>query len=186
MAADKSRKIFYSMGEVAEMLDVSTTTIRFWESRFTILKPHRNKKGNRLFTATDLDNLKIIYHLVKERGMTLEGASKAIRDNRDDILRKAEIVERLLTVKSMLLEIKQELGLEDDQTLVDDEQVVIQPSVIEAASTEKAEKAEEAENKEEKAEDEQKEETIEKEEAQEEDNSISYEKEIIVQEQTLF
>lgn len=119
MSEKKPQRIYHTMGEVAEMLDISTTTIRFWESRFPILKPRRNRKGNRLFSPTDLENLKLIYHLVKEQGMTLEGAKKAINDNRDEILRKAEIIERLLGVKAMLLEIKQELDDDSDYTLVD-------------------------------------------------------------------
>ena len=72
-------KLFYSMGEVAEMFDVNTSLIRHWESQFSILRPKRNKKGNRLFSPEDVENLKMIYHLVKERGMTLEGAKKALR-----------------------------------------------------------------------------------------------------------
>ena len=67
------------MGEVAEMFDVNTSLIRHWESQFSILRPKRNKKGNRLFSPEDVENLKMIYHLVKERGMTLEGAKKALR-----------------------------------------------------------------------------------------------------------
>jgi len=71
-----AEKIFYSMGEVAEMFDVNQSLIRHWESQFGVLKPKRNKKGNRLFSPQDVENLKLIYHLVKERGMTLEGAQR--------------------------------------------------------------------------------------------------------------
>lgn len=74
-----AEKLFYSMGEVAEMFDVNKSLIRHWESQFAILRPKRNKKGNRLFSPADVENLKVIYHLVKERGMTLEGAKKALR-----------------------------------------------------------------------------------------------------------
>ena len=70
----KSRKIYYTMGEVSEMFDVNPSLIRFWEQKFDILKPDKNKKGNRLFTPKDVENLKLIYHLVKEKGMTLKGA----------------------------------------------------------------------------------------------------------------
>ena len=72
-------KLYYSMGELAEMFDVNTSLIRHWESQFDILRPKRNKKGNRLFSPQDVESLKLIYHLVKERGMTLEGAKKALR-----------------------------------------------------------------------------------------------------------
>lgn len=72
-------KLYYSIGEVAKMLDVNTSLIRFWEKEFDILKPHKNKKGNRLFTLKDLDNIKKIYELVKVKGLTLQGAKKALR-----------------------------------------------------------------------------------------------------------
>jgi len=74
-----AEKLFYSMGEVAEMFDVNASLIRHWESQFSVIRPKRNKKGNRLFSPRDVENLKLIYHLVKERGMTLEGAKKALR-----------------------------------------------------------------------------------------------------------
>lgn len=70
-----AKKLFYSMGEVAEMFDVNASLIRFWETKFDILRPQKNKKGNRLFSPADVENLKLIYHLVKERGMTLDGAA---------------------------------------------------------------------------------------------------------------
>ena len=69
-------KIYYSIGEVANMFNVKTSLIRFWENEFDIIKPHKNKKGNRLFTKQDIDNFHIIYHFVKERGLTLKGAKK--------------------------------------------------------------------------------------------------------------
>ena len=78
----KSRKIYYTMGEVSEMFDVRPSLIRFWEQKFDILKPDKNRKGNRLFTPKDVENLKLIYHLVKENGMTLAGAAKRLRENK--------------------------------------------------------------------------------------------------------
>ena len=72
-----AKKLFYSMGEVSEMFDVNPSLIRHWESKFEVLKPQKNKKGNRMFTPEDVENLKLIYHLVKERGMTLDGARRA-------------------------------------------------------------------------------------------------------------
>ena len=72
-------KLYYSIGEVADMFRVNVSLLRFWEKEFDILKPKKNKKGNRMFTTKDLDNLKIIYHLVKERGYTLEGAKKKLK-----------------------------------------------------------------------------------------------------------
>ena len=72
-------KLLYSMGEVTEMFDVNASLIRYWESKFDCIKPHKNKKGNRMFTPADVENLKLIYHLVKEKGMTLEGANMAMK-----------------------------------------------------------------------------------------------------------
>ena len=74
-----AKKLFYSMGEVSEMFDVNPSLIRHWESKFEVLKPQKNKKGNRMFTPEDVENLKLIYHLVKERGMTLDGARRALK-----------------------------------------------------------------------------------------------------------
>ncbi|MCD8102838.1 MAG: MerR family transcriptional regulator [Alistipes sp.] len=114
MCAKQTGKIYYSMGEVTEMFDVNPSLIRFWESKFDILKPHKNKKGNRLFTPADIENLKLIYHLVKEKGMTLSGAQKLIKSNREGINRDLEVIDRLLGIKALLAEIKQELGVGAD------------------------------------------------------------------------
>ena len=104
-------KLFYSMGEVAEMFDVNTSLIRHWESRFSILRPKRNKKGNRLFSPEDVENLKMIYHLVKERGMTLEGAKKALRKapSESGVDRDAELMERLQRIRALLVEVREDL-----------------------------------------------------------------------------
>lgn len=107
----KKGRIYYSMGEVAEMFDVNQSLIRFWESKFDILKPHKNKKGNRMFTPKDVDNLRLIYHLVKEKGMTLAGAQKVMKQDKEGIVRDMEIRERLMSIRSMLVEIREELKL---------------------------------------------------------------------------
>ncbi len=105
----KIEKIFYPISEVAEMLGVSQSLIRFWEKEFDILKPQKNKKGNRLFKQQDIDNLRLIYHLVKERGMTLKGAKLKLINNKQDIIDSYEIVKKLQSVKHNLLLIKDEL-----------------------------------------------------------------------------
>ena len=97
------------MGEVAEMFDVNTSLIRHWESQFSILRPKRNKKGNRLFSPEDVENLKMIYHLVKERGMTLPGARQRMKDNKEATLRNFEIVERLKSIREELIGMKESL-----------------------------------------------------------------------------
>lgn len=106
-----AEKLYYSMGEVAEMFDVNTSLIRHWESQFSILRPKRNKKGNRLFSPEDVENLKMIYHLVKERGMTLEGAKKALRKapSESGVDRDAELMERLQRIRALLVEVREDL-----------------------------------------------------------------------------
>ena len=98
----KIEKIYYSIGEVAELFEVNQSLIRFWEKEFDILKPQKNKKGNRLFTKYDLDNLRLIYHLVKERGYTLQGAKEKLRQNREDVLNTIQIIDTLNKVKGFL------------------------------------------------------------------------------------
>ena len=105
----KIEKVFYSIGEVADMFGVNTSNIRFWEKEFDILKPHKNAKGNRMFTPEDLENLKIIYHLLKERGMTIRGAQMKLKGNKEDIVQNYEVVRRLQEIRQMLIEIKEEL-----------------------------------------------------------------------------
>lgn len=106
-----AEKLYYSMGEVAEMFDVRPSLLRHWESQFGVLKPKRNKKGNRLFTPADVENLKLIYHLVKEQGMTLEGARKALRQYRREkaVPRDVELLERLQRIRALLVEVREEL-----------------------------------------------------------------------------
>lgn len=91
------------------MFDVNTSLVRFWEKEFDILKPKKNKKGNRLFTQKDVDNLKVIYHLVKERGFTLDGAKKKLRENKDDTIQNEQIVERLKEIRGFLVELRDNL-----------------------------------------------------------------------------
>ncbi len=102
-------KLYYAIGEVAKIFEVNTSLIRFWEKEFDIIKPKKNKKGNRLFTKGDIDNFHIIFHLVKERGYTLDGAKKKLKDNKDDTVQNVEIVKSLQKIKGFLVELKEEL-----------------------------------------------------------------------------
>lgn len=102
-------KLYYSIGEVAEMFNVNASLIRFWEKEFDIIKPKKNNKGNRLFTIQDIDNLKIIYHLVKERGFTLDGAKNKLKNSRKETIENVEIIQSLQQIKKFLLELKEEL-----------------------------------------------------------------------------
>ncbi len=103
----KVEKLYYSIGEVADLFNVNTSLIRYWEKEFDIIKPKKNKKGNRLFTQGDIDNFHIIYHLVKERGMTLKGAQKKMKENRDGEEHNFEIIKSLEQIKLMLLEVRE-------------------------------------------------------------------------------
>jgi DNA-binding transcriptional MerR regulator len=105
----KVEKLYYSIGEVAELFKVNASLIRFWEKEFDIIKPKKNKKGNRFFTKQDIDNIQLIFHLVKERGLTLSGAKKKLKDNRDDTNNNHEVIKTLTQIKGMLLEIKESL-----------------------------------------------------------------------------
>jgi len=102
-------KMYYTIGEVATMFDVSTSLLRFWEKEFDILKPKKNRKGDRFFTQKDLDNLKIIYHLVKERGYTLKGAKQKLKENKQDVIDQVQMVDSLKRVRQFLVELKHHL-----------------------------------------------------------------------------
>ena len=106
LSADKR---YYSIGEVAKAFGVNASLIRFWDSEFDILKPKKNAKGNRLFTPEDVKNLQLIFHLVKERGFTLEGAKTHLKEGQKKTLDKFDIINKLETIKAQLLSIKNEL-----------------------------------------------------------------------------
>lgn len=99
-------KLYYSIGEVAKAFDVNQSLIRFWNKEFDILKPKKNAKGNRMFTPEDIKNLKLIYHLVKERGFTLDGAKAHLKDNKKKALNKYDIISKLEAIKSELVALK--------------------------------------------------------------------------------
>lgn len=129
----KSKRIYYTMGQVSEMFDLAPSTIRFWEKRFKILNPRKNAKGNRLFTPEDVENLKLIYHLTKEKKMTLEGAEHFIMQRRVATKGEMSVVEILQKIRSTLVEIRQEIETSEQpvehQIIVRSEQVDISPSV---------------------------------------------------------
>lgn len=103
-------KKYFSIGEVAEMLNVATSLIRFWESEFDIIKPKKNRKGNRQFTREDIDNVKLIFHLVKEKGYTLQGAKDLLRDGNEATQEKVEIIDSLKRIKKFLIEIRSKIA----------------------------------------------------------------------------
>ena len=92
------------------MFDVNASLIRYWESKFDCIKPHKNKKGNRMFTPSDIENFKLIYHLVKEKGMTLEGANNTMKRRGKKVMSEVSILERLQSIRAMLVEVRESLG----------------------------------------------------------------------------
>lgn len=103
---NKKEKLFYSIGEVATMLNEQTSAVRFWEKEFDILKPKKNKKGNRLFTPKDVENLKLIHYLLRERGMTIAGAKKKLAENPDDLKQNHIVINSLKRIREMLIDIR--------------------------------------------------------------------------------
>lgn len=109
MHLDLPEKRYYSIGELAKAFNVNASLIRFWDKEFDILKPKKNAKGNRMFTPEDVKNLQLIYHLVKERGFTLEGAKIHLKESQKKTMDKFEIIRKLEAIKIQLLNIKNEL-----------------------------------------------------------------------------
>ena len=108
-----AEKLYYSMGEVTEMFDVEPSLIRYWCSQFSCLRPKRNTKGNRMFTPQDVERLKRIHHLLKEKKMTIEGAQKAMKkrvieaeENDSDIA----LLEQLQALRAALVEMRDSIG----------------------------------------------------------------------------
>lgn len=129
-----AEKLYYSMSEVAEMFDVNQSLIRYWESKFDCLRPKKNKKGNRMFRPEDIENFKIIYHLVKECGMTLDGAKRAMKQQGSEkVSRNAELLEKLQSVRAMLIEVREILKTGEEGALLDEdlteEEVIEEPEV---------------------------------------------------------
>ncbi|CAN5403496.1 MerR family transcriptional regulator [soil metagenome] len=102
-------KKYYTIGEVAEMFNVATSLIRFWETEFESIKPKKNRKGNRQFTKEDIENVRIIYYLVKEKGYTLQGAKDLIKGNPGAIKDKLEVISSLRKIRDFLVEVKKNL-----------------------------------------------------------------------------
>ena len=103
-----TEKLFYKISEVAEIFDINISAVRFWEKEFDILKPKKNKKGNRLFTPKDIENIKIIHYLLKERGFTVEGAKKKLKENKLDTIDNVQIIGHLKEIRKFLSKLKEE------------------------------------------------------------------------------
>ena len=102
-------KLYYSIGEVAEIFNVAPSLIRFWESEFDLIKPKKNRKGNRQFTKEDIDSVRTIYHLVKEKGFTLQGAKEMLRNDTQAVKDKMEMIDSLRNIRNFLTELREKL-----------------------------------------------------------------------------
>ena len=102
-------KLYYSISEVGKMFDVSNSLLRFWETEFDTLKPKKNRKGNRLYTKKDIEQLRMIYHLVKEKGFTLEGAKNRLKDNKRQLTGQIEITEKLTDIRKFLKDLNDKI-----------------------------------------------------------------------------
>jgi len=108
---DKNLKMYYSIGEVASMFGVTETLLRFWEKEFPSIKPNKAGRGIRQYTQSDIDEIRKIHHLVKDKGMTLDGARKVLKRNKNVANVNAEVVRRLRSIRDELQEIGKELDL---------------------------------------------------------------------------
>ncbi|MBK8506963.1 MAG: MerR family transcriptional regulator [Saprospiraceae bacterium] len=102
-------KLYYTIGEVSDMFGVSKSLIRYWESEFAVLKPHKNSKGDRRFTKQNIEQLDLIYYLVKEKGFTLDGAKKEIRAKKSTLIRRRKVIDSLVHIRSGLTALRDQL-----------------------------------------------------------------------------
>ncbi|MBQ7824076.1 MAG: MerR family transcriptional regulator [Bacteroidaceae bacterium] len=102
-------KLYYTIGEVADMFQVNESLLRFWEKEFDILSPRKSDRGTRRYSREDVDNVALIYHLVKEKKLTLAGARKQLKDNREGVKRTHEVIARLIAIREELIAIRNEL-----------------------------------------------------------------------------
>ncbi len=103
------QKSYYAIGEVAEMFEVNTSMIRFYEKEFDILQPKKNAKGNRLFRPEDISNLKIIFNLIKDKGFTIQGAKDFMKKNKKEVDEQQKVIDALEKIKSFMIDLKEQL-----------------------------------------------------------------------------
>ena len=104
---EKTQKLYFSISEVAQLFNVNESTLRFWEKEFDIIQPRKPRNGTRYYKQEDLDNVRVVYHLVKEQGMKLAGARQKLKDNREGAIRQAELANRLQQIKEELIGLRE-------------------------------------------------------------------------------
>lgn len=103
----KAQKLYYSIGEVAEMFDLKDSTLRFWEKEFNIINPRKNDKGTRFYKEEDIDAVRVVHYLLKDQKLTLAGAKKRLKENKEGVVKQAELMNKLQQIKKELLDLKQ-------------------------------------------------------------------------------
>lgn len=111
MKRDPLSKKYYRIKEVSELLELPQSTLRFWESQFSMIKPYRDAKGNRYYTPRDIEIIKMVRYLVKERGLKIEAALAELRNNREGIERRSEVIDRLKSIRDRLNEMIESLNV---------------------------------------------------------------------------
>ncbi len=108
--SEKNKKrLYFSIGEVADYFTVNESLLRFWEKEFDIINPRKSGKGTRFYSREDIENIRLVYYLVKEKGLTLPGAKKQLKENRTGVVHNHAIISKLKAIRSELLAIQQEL-----------------------------------------------------------------------------
>ena len=109
MKTFKQKKILYSIQEVAEMFNVNTSLLRYWEKEFDLIQLQKSERGTRKYREEDIEAIRLIYYLVKEKGLTLAGAKQRLKDNKESVVRNEEIVYRLKSIRSDLIALEEEI-----------------------------------------------------------------------------
>lgn len=111
---EKNKKLYYSIKEVAAHFDVNESLLRFWETEFKEIKPRKTEGGSRQYTKADIETIELVYYLVKEKGLTLEGARQTLKVKKDEETRRMEVLRKLQNIKTELNDLRAELGTVDE------------------------------------------------------------------------
>jgi DNA-binding transcriptional MerR regulator len=109
MKSFKQEKILYSIQEVAKMFQVNASLLRYWEKEFDSIRPYRSEKGTRQYREEDIEAIRLVYHLVREKGLTLTGARQKLKVNKENVIQTEEIVYRLKSIRAEILAFKEEI-----------------------------------------------------------------------------
>ncbi|WP_455498560.1 MerR family transcriptional regulator [Coprobacter sp.] len=120
---EKQKRIYYTIGEVSEYFGVNESTLRYWEDEFDIISPRRSARGVRFYNREDINNVRLVYYLLKEKGLTLAGAKKQLKENRDGVIKSNDIISRLRDIRKELCGIRDELAQLDVPEYPDPDQI---------------------------------------------------------------